>query len=140
MGSIIFSQQNTFHFPIQWSYLLVVDGCLLCQIILMLSAERFVAPGFCLVLCKLTESACWTESAVCSLQGFEGGFYQNVVKQQYPLMTSSGGYTIDVLANSVNMIPVAPSKTNLCNTFPITANVGNAQKGLFHHDNEKALI
>ena len=41
----------------------------------MLSAERFVAPGFCLILCKLADSACLLEGVVCSLQDVEGGFY-----------------------------------------------------------------
>ena len=38
------------------------------------------------------------------------------------------------------MIPVATSKTILCNTFPITAKDWNAQKGLPCYDIEKALI
>ena len=46
-----------------------------------------------------------------------------------------------VLTNQVGttMITVATSKTILCNTFPITAKGGNAQKDLSHHDIDKAL-
>ena len=74
MRSILLSRQSTFHFTMQLSYLLVVEGHLLCWMILMLSAERFVAPGFCLILRKLAESACWLEGLVCSWQDVEGGF------------------------------------------------------------------
>ena len=38
------------------------------------------------------------------------------------------------------IIPVATSKTILCNTFSITAKGGNAKKGLPCHYIEKALI
>ena len=38
------------------------------------------------------------------------------------------------------MIPVATSKTILCNTFPTVAKGGNVKKGLPCHDLEKALI
>ena len=74
MGSISLLQQNNFHFPIWLSYLLVVEGPLPCWMILMLSAERFVAPGFRLISYKLTDSSCWLEGVVCSLQDVEGGF------------------------------------------------------------------
>ena len=40
----------------------------------MLCAERFVAPGFCLISYKLADSACWVDGVVCSLQDVEGGF------------------------------------------------------------------
>ena len=40
----------------------------------MLSAECFVAPAFCLISCKLRDSACWLEVVVCILQDVEGGF------------------------------------------------------------------
>ena len=62
------SRQNTFHFPVQLSYLSFVEERLLCLIIIMLSSERFVALGFCLILRKLAESACWLEGVVGSLQ------------------------------------------------------------------------
>ena len=37
-------------------------------------------------------------------------------------------------------LPVAKSETIFCNTFPITAKEGNAEKGLPCHDIEKTLI
>ena len=37
----------------------------------MLSAERFVAPRFFLISCKLVGPACWLEGMVCSLQDVE---------------------------------------------------------------------
>ena len=40
----------------------------------MLSAERFIAPGFCLISCKLADSACLLGRVVCSLHDAEGGF------------------------------------------------------------------
>ena len=40
----------------------------------MLSAERFVAPWFCLISCKLADSTCWLEGVVCSLPDVEVGF------------------------------------------------------------------
>ena len=47
----------------------------------MLSAERFVAPGFRLILRSLVESACWLEDVVCSLQDVKGGvFFQKSSK------------------------------------------------------------
>ena len=63
MGSVPLSGQHAFHFR-----------CLLSWMILMLSAERLVALGFCLISCKLADSACWLEGMVCSLKDVEGGF------------------------------------------------------------------
>ena len=40
----------------------------------MLSAERFVAAGFYLILRQLAQSTCWLEGLVCSLQDVKGGF------------------------------------------------------------------
>ena len=65
----------------------------------MLSAERFVAPGFCLISYKLADSTCWPVGVVCCLQDVKGGFWENVLKWEYLLVTSSGGYTMAVLAN-----------------------------------------
>ena len=65
----------------------------------MLCAERFVAPGFCLISYKLADSACWVDGVVCSLQDVEGGFCSNVVKWEYLLVTTSVGCTMALLTN-----------------------------------------
>ena len=128
MGSITFSRQNTFHFPMQLPYLLVVEGRLLSWMILKLSAERLVALGFCLISCKLVDSACWLEGVVCSLQDVKGGFCQNS-KTGISVSNFIRGLYHDCVGQlGTTMISMATSKTILCNTFPVTARWGGMHR------------
>ena len=120
MGSIPLSRQNAFHFPMKLPYLLIVERRLLYWLILMLSAETFAAPGFCLILCKLAEPACWLEGVVCTFQAAKWKFCQNVVICEYLLITSLGSYTKALLTNY--------SKGRKC------------IKGISRHNIEKAFI
>ena len=104
---------TTKHFQMWLSYLLVVERRLLCWMILMLSTGRFFAPGFCLISCKLGDSAFLSRG--CGL--LFAGCWRRVLLERSKMIISISNFTRRLYHGydgqlGTTMIPMAASKTN----------------------------